>query len=202
MERRKVCAEVRVFYFDPLICSFSLNTFLVPHWPRGTLVLLVHQNLVDPQVFLPSHFFMPTFLGLWNLSDPLALPLLLLLQQGPWGWSFVKAQQLLKSSSCCCWDLSSVVRHDLIQPYLLLLFLIAAQYTSHQFLAWSELSPHPSLPICFLHGEKGEGTCLTSHSGRVTVTWHLVQQPLQAFTMLLASGHQVAAFTFVNSSLS
>lgn len=83
----------------------------------------------DPQVFLPSvepklsHFLMPPFLELWT-----SLTLLLSYQpyycsECPEGQALWRCSSFLRPSNCCWWDFSSVVRHNLFQPYSLLLLL-------------------------------------------------------------------------------
>ena len=114
---------VGVFYFKWSSCLLVLTK----HLSGSTMMQrpLVHQN----QVFLPnmerklSHFLMPPFLKLWT-----SLTLLLSYQpcycsECPDGQALWRCTSFLRSSSCCCWNFSSVVRHNLIQPYSLLLLL-------------------------------------------------------------------------------
>lgn len=115
-----------------MILSFACS-HRTPFWvhtgAEAPLLLLVHQSLVDPQVFLPSvepklsHFLMPPFLELWT-----SLTLLLSYQpyycsECPEGQALWRCSSFLRSSNCCCRDFSSVVRHNLFQPYSLFLLL-------------------------------------------------------------------------------
>lgn len=125
---------------DLLVCSFSPNTFLAPYWAKGPPAAPCPSDPVDPKF---SHFWCHPF---WDSGTSLTVSLShqsYYCSEDPQGRGLQRLSSFLKSSGQCCWDFSSVVRHDLVQSCLLLLLLISPCCPVH---LPPMLSPERTLP--------------------------------------------------------